>query len=298
MSKLTDSELIEELKNRFDDKDKALFDLKVTTRKLEDVNRKLQESEALKSDFLSNIRNEINNPLTSIIGMSREIKSGPPTDSSTLYSLASTIFNEAFNLDFQLHNIFAAAEVEAGETTLSSSNVDLKKLMLDVIDSFRHIAEENRLSVNFDCKAEQADCHFFRTDPEYLQVIASNLLSNALKYTPEGGTVTISVNRHEGCLDLVVEDSGIGIDEANYQVIFERFRQLDTGATKKYGGHGLGLSITRALVELLNGSISVKSVLNKGTVFTVVLPEAEPGMASGVFSEEGNEFMFDEEEKF
>lgn len=298
MSKLTDSELIEELKNRFDDKDKALFDLKVTTRKLEDVNRKLQESESLKSGFLSNIRNEINNPLTSIIGMSREIRSGQITDSATLYSLASTIFNEAFNLDFQLHNIFAAAEVEAGETTLSSSNVDLKKLMLDVIDSFRHIAEENHLSVTFDCKAEQADCHFFRTDPESLQVIASNLLSNALKYTPEGGTVTISVIRHEGSLDLVVEDSGIGIDEANYQVIFERFRQLDTGAAKKYGGHGLGLSITRALVELLNGSISVRSVLNKGTVFTVVLPETGPGMASGVFSDEGNEFIFDEEEKF
>ncbi|MGD0281591.1 MAG: sensor histidine kinase, partial [Dissulfurispiraceae bacterium] len=106
MSEHSDIELIEEMKKRFEEKNRALHDLRMMTRKLEDVNRKLQESEALKSNFLSNIRNEINNPLTSILVVAAEIAAVQGAGCEECISMAGIIYKEAFDLDFQLRNIF------------------------------------------------------------------------------------------------------------------------------------------------------------------------------------------------
>ncbi len=315
MAKLTDIELIEEIRKRVEEKDKALHDLRVITRKLEDVNGKLQESEALKSNFLSNIRNEMINPLTSILLMSDNIasvKGGAGCEECA--SMGGVIYAEAFNLDFQLRNIFAAAEIEAGEAFPAISNVDAHKLMLGVIDSYRHVANQKKVTFCVDWAIEYTPLNppvsggesrglngeerFFKTDPEKLRIIVSNLLSNAVKYSHEGSGVMVKAWRHEGRFNILVEDSGIGIDESDHQVIFERFRQLERGTTKSYLGQGLGLSVTKALVELLNGSISVASMKDKGSIFTVFIPEAKPEGEVDVFSEEGNEFIFEDKEKF
>ncbi len=117
MKKLTDSELIEELNKRFKENEKAFNALKIMTKKLENLNAKLHDSETLKSSFLSNIKNEINNPLTSILLMSKELISGEPLDAETLSSLGRVIHSEAFSLNSQLRNIFAAAEFESGNAT-------------------------------------------------------------------------------------------------------------------------------------------------------------------------------------
>lgn len=302
MSELTDLELIEEVKKRFEAKNKALFDLKMITRKLEDVNRKLQESEALKSNFLSNIRNEINNPLTSILVMSDNITSGKSSSCEECASMAAIIYTEAFNLDFQLRNIFAAAEIEAGESFPAVTKVDVHKLIVNVIDSYRHIANKKQVTICFDCASEPAapgpSVPFFKTDPDKLQIIISNLLSNAVKYSRDGSRVILKAWMHDGQLNIMQEDSGIGIDEADQQVIFERFRQLETGTTKSYLGQGLGLSVTKALVELLNGTVSVASIKGKGSIFTVLVPESKTEGEVDAFSDEGNEFIFEDEQKF
>ncbi len=129
MKKLTDSDLIEELNKRFKENEKAFNALKIMTKKLEDLNKKLQDSETVKGSFLSNIKNEINNPLTSILVMSRELISGAPLDAETLSSLGRMIHSEAFSLDSQLRNIFAAAEFEAGEATLCVSKITINSLL-------------------------------------------------------------------------------------------------------------------------------------------------------------------------
>ncbi len=301
MSKLTDSELIEELIKRFDEKNRALFDLNALTKKLEEVNKKLQESEALKGHFLSNIRNEINNPLTSISCLSNELKSGKIADPATSSLLASSIYFEVFNLNFQLKNILTAAEMEAGEMVVSFSKVNITKLIQSVIDSFQHLAEAQRLTIKFSWEKEDENPGF-KTDSEMIQMIISNLLSNAIKYSLEKGQIEVKGLIEGGYLNLQVKDSGIGIKESQHQIIFERFKQLESGTTKRFGGHGLGLSVVKALVELLNGTMSLASSPDTGSAFTLLIPEADCCEESDIFSEEGNDFIFEsfeaDEERF
>ncbi len=298
MHRLTDDELIEELKRRCEENMKTLYDLRVMTGKLEDVNKKLQESEALKSNFLSNIRNEINNPLMSIMGLSEELASEALLDSETGSSLAKVIYSEAFNLDFQLMNIFAAAELEAGETALSISKVDIDKLISSAIERFKRRADEKKMKISYGSLGESGDNPYFRTDPEKLQLVMSNILSNAIEFSHEEGRVELRAWNDEGHLNISVKDCGIGIVEAEQEVIFDRFKQLDTGVAKNHMGHGLGLSITKAVIELLSGTISAEGVKDEGSIFTLSIPEAETETEVDVFSSDGNEFIFEGVEEF
>lgn len=297
MHGLTDSELIDELKKRFDENEKVLNSLKVVNNKLVDVNRKLQESEALKSNFLSNIRNEINNPLTSILFMAKELRSYKTLNPEMVSSMANTIYTEVLNLDLQLRNIFAAAEFEAGEAIPSISRVDIDKLAYSSIELFFHKADEKRISITFDSLCESEEDSHFNTDPEKLQLIINNLLSNAIEYSHEGGLVEITTCKKERNLNISVKDHGIGIDEKDHETIFDRFKQLDSGVSKNHLGHGLGASITKSMVDLLNGTISVSSAKGQGSTFTVSVPEAESETEVDVFSGDSNEFFFELEEE-
>ena len=129
MNRLTDEELIAELKERFAFNLKALDDLREMTGKLEEMNTKLQESESVKGHFLSNIRNEINNPLTSIMGLSTQFMGNKQCDPERCADISRMIYLEAFHLDFQLQNIFMAAELEAGEAEPAFSRVDILRIV-------------------------------------------------------------------------------------------------------------------------------------------------------------------------
>ena len=300
MNRLTDSELIDELKKRFEENGKVLNSLKIVNDKLIDVNRRLHESEALKSNFLSNIRNEINNPLTSVLFMAKELKSWETLRPEMVSSMTDTIYNEVFNLDFQLRNIFAAAEFEAGESAPGISRVDIDSLIFNSIEAFLHKADEKRISITFDSLCESENDPHFNTDPEKLQLAINNLLSNAIEFSHEGGVVEITACRKDGDLNISVKDYGIGIDEKDHAAIFDRFKQLEAGASKSHLGHGLGASITKSMVDLLNGTISLASAKGQGSAFTVSIPEAESDKGINVFSANSNEFFFEagEEKEF
>jgi signal transduction histidine kinase len=293
VKKISDSVLMDELKKRFNDNKKALHDLRVLTKKLEQLNRKLQESEATKSDFLSNIRNEINNPLTSIMGLSEQMFSGD-VEAGTFSSMSQLIYNEAFGLDFQLKNIFMAAELEAGEAAVSVSNVDVVTFVNNLVDSFRNQALEKKLKVELSCVCPKGskDEFYFQTDPEKLLLMLSNLLANAIEFSLKGKKVRIKTWKKSGRLNVSVKDDGIGIATEEQKKIFDRFRQLDSGSRKSHRGHGLGLSIVKALLELLGGSIKLSSVAGKGCEFTISIPESDAGAKVDVFSEDGNEYIF------
>lgn len=298
MDKLTDKEIIEELHKRLQAKDKANNDLLVVTKKLETMNAKLLESEKLKSHFLSNIRNEINNPLTSVLTSCQLVVTDDGSlDTETIKLVVSTIYKEAFSLSFQLHNIFAAAELEAGDPSFSVSTVEVRSLVKGVVDSFHHRAAEKKLTV-----AVEGQDVVFSTDPEKLELVVSNLLCNAIEYSPEGKHIEINLKRDAlERLIVSVKDGGIGIDKANHDVIFERFKQIDTGVTKSHLGHGLGLSIVKAIVDLMYGAITVDSAKGAGATFTLTLPESKSDGMPGAFSSDGNEFFFKdgvESEKF
>jgi len=286
MHDLSDQQLIETLRGRFELNRKALFDLQAVTRQLEKTNQKLQESEALKSHFLSNIRNEINNPLTAILGWAKQM-SGRELKGEKVSAIARMIHDEAFNLDFQLQNIFMAAELEAGEAVPDFSMVDVAAMIEAVSETLRERAARKEVSL----KVAAEGPLFFSTDARMLHLMIANLLVNAVEYTPAGGAVMTKARCDSGALEVVVKNTGSGIPSQCLEMVFDRFRQLETGTTKSHPGHGLGLSITKALSELQGGAISLNSDTEKGcTTVTLTLPE--PAAGSDVMAEDGNFFLF------
>jgi signal transduction histidine kinase len=265
--------------------------------KIEKLNVKLADSERLKGDFLSNIRNEINNPLTSILVMSREIFA-PNKDEQAKQLMAEMIYNEAFELDFQLRNIFTAAELEAGDMGLHISRVETARLIEALVAAFGHKIREKNVTVTIVTRSDQPDddALLFSTDADKLYRVLANLLANAVEYNMPGKTVRIEVWKEAGTLHASIADEGIGIPQEERGRLFERFRQLDRGTTKKHRGQGLGLSITRALVEMLNGTVALCSAPGGGCVFRIDLPEALG--ASDEYSSDGNTFLFESEKKF
>jgi signal transduction histidine kinase len=298
MSKLTDEELIDELRNRFRMNREALEELQELNRELRLVNKKLEESESLKSHFISNITNEIINPFTSILGLAKHILSVKKEDWKTVISMVALIHSEAFNLDFQLKNIFVAAKIEAGEIYPEILNVDIKTLISNVLESFKFEAKKKNIELNFEfnIKSKENEIFYFKTDPEKLKLILSNLLSNAIKFSFESQKIDIKVDNEKDLLKISVEDFGTGISEDNQKKIFDRFKRLDSGINSINRGHGLGLSINKAILDLLNGSIEIQSEIGKGSRFTFTIPEAQSEIAG--FSSDGNDYLFDEEEIF
>jgi signal transduction histidine kinase len=300
MSKQKVSELIEELNKRFKEKDEALVELKQITEELKWANKKLEESEMLKSHFISNIANEIINPFASIIGLSKNILSVKKEDWKRVITMVALIHSEAFNLDFQFRNIFVAAKIEAGEVCPEILNVNIVSLVKSVLEWFSIEAKKKGLELEFqnEMLIDNIDEFSFKTDPEWLRLIISNLLSNAVKYSYDKGKIIVSIRLKDQDLCISVKDFGTGISEANQKTIFDRFKRLDSGINSINRGHGLGLSINKALLDFLNGRIEVKSQKENGSEFTVYVPQSSLEIEG--FSSDGNEYLFnnEDEEKF
>ncbi len=292
---LTDQELLAELQKRFDQNRKALEELKLLNTELHQVNKKLEESEALKSHFISNITNEIINPFTSILGLSKAILSVDKENWKKVISMVALIHSEAFNLDFQFRNIFVAAKIEAGEIQPEIMLVDVNNLLESVIESFKYELRKKNLKIDYQYNVVKSieQPHLFKTDPEKLKLIVANLLSNAINFSFEGSLVEVLAYRMPNKLKIMVRDHGIGISKENHKIIFDRFKRLDTGINSLNRGHGLGLSVNKAIIEMLNGEISIESELGKGACFTIVIPEADTLTAD--FASDANEMFFDQD---
>ena len=294
---ISDKELIEELKKRFVEKEKSLQELTQLTQELKTVNKKLEESEALKSHFISNITNEITNPFASILGLSKSILSVKKEDWKKVISMVALIHSEAFTLDFQLKNIFVAAKIEAGEFNPEILNVDICILIKNLLDSFKVLTKKKRLTINYNdnfCKKHNNPT--FKTDPEKLKQILSNLMSNAIRFSLEDSSINVETDMIDNQLTITVQDFGIGISEENQKIIFDRFKRIDSGINSLNRGHGLGLSVNKALLDLLKGKIEITSNIGEGATFKVFIPESNEEVEG--FSTDGNEFLFEVDENF
>jgi len=293
VEELDDRTLLEEIRARIEGKERALADLRETTRSLEAVNARFLASEGLKSHFLANIRNEINNPLTAILGLAREI--GRAADLGECRSLAGALEEEAFALDFQLRNILAAAEIEAGDAGVRTARVDVRRLVEEVAGSFTPVGAARGVRLGFRWQGSAEEASEFPTDPGKLALIVANLVSNAVKFGAADTEVAVAAYRAGAWLVVRVEDSGPGVRSEHRELIFERFWQLESGSAKGWQGHGLGLAVVRALLELLGGSIEVGDSPGLGSVFTVRIPEAGAGESGTPAAPGGNELVFGEE---
>lgn len=289
---LSDEALLHELQSRLLKKTHLLNARAKLVSELEVLNQKLRDVERVKSGFLSNIRNEINNPLTAILGLSRQMINVPDQNMDRFRKCALLISKEAFNLDFQLRNIFAAAEIEAGEVAVRPAMVNINELVQNQIRYFQFKSEQHHVTVNYEPMAQE----YFKTDGALVNVIVMNLLSNAIEFSMPGGSVELECEIEEGKLVLHVIDHGKGINPADVDQIFQRFVQLESGTTKTHQGHGLGLSIVKEFTDLLNGEIDIQSEVGVQTHVIVTLPEFVPEEVPSGFSPGGEELLFDDGE--
>lgn len=300
MNKLTNKELNEELRIRTLENMLALEEIKTLNEKLKNVNKKLEESEALKSHFLSNITNEIVNPFASILGLSTSILNVKKENWKKVYKMVSMIHSEAFSLDFQLKNVFAAAKIEAGEVYPEIGKVDIQNLVKSVIESFSFEAQKKRLFFDLvlDFPKGKEILFYFKTDPEKLILILSNLITNAINFSFDEGKITIKIGYEMQELFISIHNMGVDIPDDYQLLIFDRFERVDSSITSINRGHGLGLSIIKSLLSLLGGDINFQSDKEKGTTFIVNIPEAIGEEDSFTTYSNGNEIFFEDNQVF
>ena len=223
-----------------------------------------------KSEFLANMSHELRTPLNAIIGFSEIMteqmfgKLGSPKYAEYVADIRRS---GQFLLDV-INDILDMSKIEAGRTDIELENCDLIPLVEDAVRLVGPRASESRVSVVVDCERSV----IFRADKRAIKQVLLNLLSNAVKFTPEGGTVTVRCHAHDNKLHMAIIDTGIGIPQRDIEKLGRPFEQVENQFTKSKGGSGLGLAISKSLVELHGGSLTISSVLNKGTTITVTLP--------------------------
>ena len=290
MSKLSDEQLLAELQQRIEEKNQLLKEQKQFVSDLKTVNDKLLQSEKLKSQFLSNIKNEINNPMTSILGLLK-LNLSKSDDQAQVVKNTQMIFREASALNFQLQNIFMAADLEGGEVQLQLGSFSCKNLAEDALHMIESQSQE---SIN--CEIEGDENLHIKSDRHKALLIIANLISNAHKFRgKEDPSIKISIKQKEEQIAIVVKDNGVGISDEDRANIYDRFNQLEIGTTKNYGGHGLGLSIVHALVDLLEGNMKIDTKLDQGTSVEISLPLECESSATSLFEDEGFDLFFEEE---
>ena len=300
MNTISDKQLLKELKNRLEEHKSVEDRLQALTMEYQVMSKRLKESEALKSHFISNITNEIVNPFTSILGLSKSILSVEKQDWKRVVSMVAMIHNECFNLDFQLKNIFTAAKIEAGEMIPNITKVNVRQMVQGVIDSFTVVARKMGIEIEFDYQIEFGfgKSFYYKTDQDKVKQIITNILNNAVKYSYKDSKVVVKVWIEDDDLTISIQDFGTGISEKNQNIIFERFKRLDTGINSINQGHGLGLSITKALLDIIGGKIDIKSQKGEGSTFTITLPESDVIIDDSMSNDDDALFFDDGDELF
>jgi PAS domain S-box-containing protein len=235
------------------------------------LEHRLHETNRLKSEFLANMSHELRTPLNAIIGFAdllHRAKAGPLTPSQEEY--LGDILTSSQHLLRLIDDVLDLAKVESGKMEFRTTTVDLAKLVTEVRDIVRGLAASKRLRIEVAVEPEAASAVI---DPVRVKQILYNYLSNAIKFTPEKGKITVRVlPQGPDFFKLEVEDTGIGVAEAEFGKLFVEFQQLDGGSGKKYQGTGLGLALTKRIVEAHGGRVAVRSVVGHGSTFSAVLP--------------------------
>ena len=245
------------------------------TEQLQLVNDKLRDADEQRSKFFANISHELRTPLTLILGPLEELlhKLQHGAELTGAREDVQVMYRNGLRLQRQIDALLDLAKHDAGQLRLRPTEIRLGELLESCVRAFGPFARLKHIDLQLEPIPSSADDRFLG-DGEKLTLVMSNLLGNALKFTPEHGRVVVSseLTEHQVCLS--VADSGIGISAADQQRIFERFAQVDGGPTRRQEGVGIGLSLVKELVELHQGRVGVRSEEGKGAEFRVELPRA------------------------
>jgi len=238
---------------------------------LEMQNRRIQEASRLKSEFLANMSHELRTPLNAIIGFAELLHDGQVDPASPTHrEFLGDILTSGRHLLQLINDVLDLAKVEAGRLEFRPEPVVVGTLVGEVIAILRTTAAQKQIRLDTQVDPSVAQ---LTIDPARLKQVAYNYLSNALKFTPDGGSVTLRIKPESNeRFRLEVQDTGIGIAPADLGRLFVEFQQLEAGVAKRHQGTGLGLALTRRLVEAQGGSVGVKSAPGKGSTFHACLP--------------------------
>jgi two-component system, sensor histidine kinase and response regulator len=242
------------------------------TQALRDALISAQAANKFKSEFLSTMSHELRTPLTCVIGMSSTLlrwSFGQLSDQQRRY--IQTIYSSGEHLLELIDNILDFSELEAGKAILNVSEFSLTQLAHQSVQMLSDKAAAEGVELKLDLSLESGHDRF-RADVGRVRHILFNLLSNAIKFTPEKGEVTLHVCTEKNRAVFEIEDTGIGIPKEQIPQLFQIFKQLDGTYTRQYNGMGLGLALTKQLVDLHGGNIEVESTPNRGSKFTVTIP--------------------------
>ena len=238
-------------------------------KELIEAKNKAEESDRLKSAFLANMSHEVRTPLNSIIGFS-ELLADSYFEEEQKKEFIQAIITSGNSLLNIISDIMDLSKMQSGEVKIRRKQINVLKFISSIKEQFIFQADEKKLELKLICADDDEEKIIF-ADPERLSQILNNLISNAIKFTMNGG-IDIGYQTKGKMVEFYVKDTGIGIPEEYHEKIFERFRQVETSTTRKFGGNGLGLAISKNLVELMGGRIWIESETDKGSVFYFTIP--------------------------
>lgn len=237
---------------------------------IKEQNEKILEADKVKSEFLANVSHELRTPLNAILGFSEILSEGLYGDlNEKQKEYISDIRVSGIHLLGIINEILDISKIEAKAVKIIRSDFNIMRALTEVANILKPLANKKEIRIIIDCEKD------FEINADYqkIQQVLYNLVNNAIKFSPEKEEVEIIAEEHKKSYVIKVRDKGIGIDKKYHGKIFAKFVQLDSAYTKKESSTGLGLTITKELVELHGGKISILSEVNKGSTFIVELPK-------------------------
>lgn len=287
ISNITDDKLLQEIQRRFNEKQASIDEMEKMTKKLLILNEKNKKSQEVKSKFLSLIKNEFNNPMSSLLNIANRLVKKP--DMQKTADLSSLMKTELLKLDFSLKNIFCASEIEAGEISNDFSIVKVEDIFDEVKEYFSFLIDEKSLQVEYSCANEED----MISDSQKINLILLNLVSNACEYAFHNSLIEVDFRSNDEESIISVTDRGESIPDS--QEIYSSFYHYESGNARRTAGLGLGLSVISGLVDSLNGTIEHHTEDDKITFRVKIqkVNEEDVNLSKGIGA---NEFIFDDSE--
>ena len=272
-------------------------ELKKAQEKLSETIHLLEDAQQTQNRFFTNISHEFRTPLTLILGPANQILEQSQNDN--VKEEARLIQRSAKKLKRLANQLLDISRIESGKMKLKTTKQNLETIIKEIVSSFQSFAERKNISLKFKSESEE---FFLYLDKDKFDKILSNILSNAIKFTPNGGRVKVEVNLlsppseglgvgqnrlNSNYAEISITDTGIGIPKEQLNKIFDRFYQVDNRLSREYEGTGVGLSLTKELVELHKGKIFVESEEGKGSIFKILLPLGKKHLLPEEICEDG-----------
>ena len=233
----------------------------------------VRQAERMRQDFVANVSHELKTPLTVIKSSVEALSDGAVEEPDARDMFLGQVTREADRLHDLIQDLLSLARIESGNLALQLKSVPLGRAITDCVERHHTRAESKTLTMIERPPADGEEVMAW-VDPDALRQILDNLVDNAIKYTPNGGRITVRWRASGSTVAFEVEDSGVGIPQEDLPRVFERFYRVDTARSRAVDGTGLGLSIVKHLVQAMKGQVRVASTLGRGTTFRVSLPRA------------------------